>query len=357
MNVFGDPDLNMRGGPRTPAGDLARRALGEIATARSPEELERIRLDYLGRSSGRITSLLEQIAQLPKEERPVAGKAANDAKRAVEAALTERAQQLEHERLADLAESDAIDVTFPAPPLPTGHIHVMTQVQRELETILEAIGFTVEVGPEVETDWYNFEALNLPKGHASRDVQDSFFLDEGEELVLRTHTSPVQIRAMERYRTPPIYVIVPGRTYRRDASDASHLPTFTQLEGLAIDEGLAVSDLKGTLTYMARSLFGADRQIRMRPHNFSYTEPSYEFDCSCGICGGKGCRTCGGDGWIEIGGCGMVHPNVLRNGGIDPERYSGYAWGFGIERMALLKYNVPDIRAFYENDLRFLEQF
>jgi phenylalanyl-tRNA synthetase alpha chain len=339
------------------AAELAQRALEEIAQARTDAELERVRLDYLGRSSGRISALLEQIGALPKDDRPLAGKAANEAKRAVEQALEERAEELERERLADLAEIDAIDVTFPAPPLPAGHLHVITQVQRELEAILAAIGFTVEVGPEVETDWYNFEALNLPKGHASRDVQDSFFVDASEELVLRTHTSPVQIRAMERYRTPPIYVIVPGRTYRRDESDASHLASFMQLEGLAIDEGLAVSDLKGTLTYMCRSFFGPDREIRMRPHNFSYTEPSYEFDCSCGICGGAGCRTCGGDGWIEVGGCGMVHPNVLRNGGVDPERYRGYAWGFGIERMALLKYNVSDIRSFYENDLRFLEQF
>jgi phenylalanyl-tRNA synthetase alpha chain len=238
-----------------------------------------------------------------------------------------------------------------------GHLHVLTQVQAELEAILAGIGFSVEVGPEVETDWYNFEALNLPKGHASRDVQDTFFLHPNEELLLRTHTSPGQIRSMERLKDPPIYVIVPGRVYRRDASDPSHSPVFMQLEGLAVDDGLTVGDLKGTLTYMCQSLFGAERSIRMRPHNFSYTEPSYEFDCSCGICGGAGCRTCGGDGWIEIGGCGMVHPAVLRNGGIDPAAYSGYAWGFGIERMALLKHNVPDLRAFYENDVRFLEQF
>ncbi|HEX6548538.1 MAG TPA: phenylalanine--tRNA ligase subunit alpha [Candidatus Dormibacteraeota bacterium] len=339
------------------AAALAQQALAEISSARTPEELERIRLDYLGRSSGRISAVVERIGSLPAAERPAAGKAANEAKRAVEAALAARAEEVERLRLADLAETDAIDVTFPAPPLAAGHLHPLTQVQRELEDILAGIGFSVEVGPEVETDWYNFEALNLPKGHAARDVQDSFFLNAGEDLVLRTHTSPVQIRAMERLKTPPIYVIVPGRVYRRDASDPSHLSTFMQLEGLAIDEGLAVSDLKGTLTYMCQSFFGPERQIRMRPHNFSYTEPSYEFDCSCGICGGKGCRTCGGDGWIEIGGCGMVHPQVLRNGGIDPEGYSGYAWGFGIERMTLLRYNVSDIRAFYENDLRFLEQF
>ncbi len=336
---------------------LAEEALAEVANAATTAELERIRLDYLGRSSGRISTILETIGSLPAAERPAVGRAANEAKRALEAALQARAGDLERARLADLAETDAIDVTFPAPPLRMGHLHVLTQVQAELEAILAGIGFAVEVGPEVETDWYNFEALNLPKGHASRDVQETFFLHPNEELVLRTHTSPVQIRAMERYGAPPIYVIVPGRVYRRDASDPSHSPVFMQLEGLAVDDGLTVGDLKGTLTYMCQSFFGADRRIRMRPHNFSYTEPSYEFDCSCGICGGTGCRTCGGDGWIEIGGCGMVHPNVLRNGGVDPERYTGYAWGFGIERMALLKYNVPDLRAFYENDVRFLEQF
>ena len=339
------------------AQTLAEAAITEIKDAPDLGALERIRLDYLGRGSGRISALLESIGNLPKEQRPGAGKAANEAKRAVESALEVRAAELERGRLADLAEVEAVDVTFPAPPLPVGRIHVLTQVQRELEEILAGIGFAVEVGPEVETDWYNFEALNLPKGHASRDVQDTFFMSSDEDVVLRTHTSPVQIRAMERLQHPPIYVIVPGRVYRRDASDPSHTPTFMQLEGLAVDEGLTVGDLKGTLTYMCKSLFGEERRIRMRPHNFSYTEPSFEFDCSCGICGGAGCRSCGGDGWLEIGGCGMVHPAVLRNGGIDPERYSGYAWGFGIERMAALKYNVPDIRYFYENDLRFLETF
>jgi phenylalanyl-tRNA synthetase alpha chain len=336
---------------------LAEAAVGEIGDAPDLNALERIRLDYLGRGSGRISALLESIGTLPKEQRADAGKAANQAKKQVETALAERTATLERRRLDQLAEAEAIDVTFTAPAPAMGRLHVLTQVQRELEQILGGIGFTVEVGPEVETDWYNFEALNLPKGHASRDVQDTFFLGADEEVVLRTHTSPVQIRAMERLKQPPIYVIVPGRVYRRDASDPSHTPTFMQLEGLAVDEGLTVGDLKGTLTYMCQSLFGPERRIRMRPHNFSYTEPSFEFDCSCGICGGAGCRSCGGDGWLEIGGCGMVHPAVLRNGGIDPERHSGYAWGFGIERMAALKHNVPDIRYFYENDLRFLETF
>jgi len=256
-----------------------------------------------------------------------------------------------------LATTESIDVSFPAPPLRRGHAHVLSQVRRELEVIFERIGYDVEEGPEIETDWYNFEALNLPKGHASRDVQDTFFLDAAEEVVLRTHTSPVQIRGMERIGSPPIYIVAPGRVYRRDNLDATHLPYFMQLEGLAVDEGLTVGDLKGTLLYMVQSLFGAERQVRMRPHHFGYTEPSFEFDAMCGRCLGKGCRSCGNAGWLETGGCGMVHPQVLRNGGIDPDKYSGYAWGFGIERIALLKYDVEDLRLFYENDLRFNHQF
>ncbi len=274
-------------------------ALAAIERARNDAELEAIEVEYLGRREGKISrQLLSGIAQLDPSQRATLGQEANEAKRAVEAALALR-----------------------------------------------------------RSDWYNFEALNLPKGHASRDVQETFFLDANEEIVLRTHTSPVQIRAMQRIGTPPIYIIAPGRVYRRDNLDATHLPYFMQLEGLAVDEGLTVGDLKGTLLYMVQSLFGRERSVRMRPHHFGYTEPSYEFDTMCGRCMGKGCRSCGGQGWLETGGCGMVHPQVLRNGGIDPDRYSGYAWGFGIERMALLKYDVEDLRLFYENDLRFNRQF
>ena len=333
---------------------LRERALAEIQAARSGEELERIRIQYLGRK-GALTAIVEGIGALPKEERPAAGKAANEAKRAIEQALAERAQKLEEARLADLAELDAIDVTFPAPPPERGKLHPLTRVQREIEEILAGIGYSVELGPEVESDWYAFEALNIAKGHAARDNWDSFFISE--EVLLRPHTSPVQIRAMQRLKTPPIYVITPGRCYRRDAVDATHLAAFMQVEGLAVDRGLTVGDLKGTLVYMMQSLFGADRRIRMRPSHFPFTEPSFEFDTSCGICGGEGCRSCGGKGWLETGGCGMVHPQVLRNGGIDPEQYTGYAWGFGIERMAMLKHDVEDLRLFYENDVRFLEQF
>jgi phenylalanyl-tRNA synthetase alpha chain len=340
------------------AAKIRDEALVAIGRAAAEADLESIEVEYLGRRDGKISKqLMSRITSLPADEKAAFGQQVNEARRAVEAALAERRAEHKAARLADIGEAEAIDVTFPAPPLKRGHAHVLSQVRRELETIFARIGYTVEEGPEIETDWYNFEALNLPKGHASRDVQETFFVDESEEVVLRTHTSPVQIRAMQRIVMPPIYIIAPGRVYRRDNLDATHLPYFMQLEGLAVDEGLTVGDLKGTLLYMTQSLFGPERKVRMRPHHFGYTEPSYEFDTMCGRCMGKGCRSCGGEGWLETGGCGMVHPEVLRNGGIDPERYSGYAWGFGIERMALLKYDVEDLRHFYENDMRFNRQF
>jgi phenylalanyl-tRNA synthetase alpha chain len=336
--------------------ELKQAARTAIAAAGSESALEEIRVEYLGRK-GRVTEVLSNLGTVPAAERPTIGQAGNQAKQEISGAIADRLASLSGERLDALASTESIDVTFPAQPLRRGHAHVLSQVRRELEVIFERIGYSVEEGPEIETDWYNFEALNLPKGHASRDVQDTFFLDEAEELVLRTHTSPVQIRGMERLGDPPIYIIAPGRVYRRDNLDATHLPYFMQLEGLAVDEGLTVGDLKGTLLYMVQSLFGSERQVRMRPHHFGYTEPSFEFDTMCGRCLGKGCRSCGNAGWLETGGCGMVHPQVLRNGGVDPERYTGYAWGFGIERIALLKYDVEDLRLFYENDLRFNHQF
>jgi phenylalanyl-tRNA synthetase alpha chain len=334
---------------------IAERALAAIAAARDSSELERLRVEFLGDRS-QFMSIPRTFAALPSEERSSAGQAFNTAKTAIRDALAAREEALERTRLSDLARTEAIDVTFPGRPPATGRLHVLSVVQREIETIMESMGYHVELGPEVETDWYNFEALNLARGHASRDMQDTFFFNESEELLLRTHTSPMQIRAMERLKEPPIYVVIPGRTYRRDASDASHVAQFMQVEALAVDEGITVGDLKGTILFFAQSMWGADRRIRIRPTFFPYTEPSFEFDLSCGICGGRGCRTCGGDGWLEVGGCGMVHPNVLRNGGIDPERYSGFAWGFGIERIAMLRYDIDDIRLFYENDMRFLEQ-
>jgi phenylalanyl-tRNA synthetase alpha chain len=333
---------------------LRQEALRAISDTAAEDALEGLRVRYLGRRS-ELAEILSSLAALEPEQRRELGSTANEAKRAIEAALKARTEQVRALRLADLAELEPIDVTFPAAPLERGHLNVLSEVQREVEEIFARLGYHVEVGPEVETDWYNFEALNLPRGHAARDTQDSFYFSE--ELLLRTQTSPVQIRAMERLKTPPIYVIAPGRVYRRDASDATHLPTFTQLEGLAVDRGLTVGDMKGTLLYFAQCMFGPERRVRLRPDFFPFTEPSFDVAMSCGICGGKGCRSCGQTGWLEIAGCGMVHPQVLRNGGVDPELHTGFAWGLGIERIAMLKYAIDEIRLFYENDLRFLEQF
>jgi phenylalanyl-tRNA synthetase alpha chain len=334
---------------------LSSEALAAIAKARTKAELEAIELEYLGRKSGRISSLLSGIGKLDPAERAKLGQAANEAKKAIEAGLAARQAEIETARLADIAETEAIDITFPGPPLGRGHIHVLTQVRRQIETVLESLGYQVELGPEVETEWYNFEALNLTAGHPARENWDSFYFTP--ELLLRAHTSPVQIRAMQRIKEPPIYIITPGRCYRRDAPEATRLPYFSQVEGLAVDKALTVGDMKGTLLYMIQSLYGKTRKVRVRPSYFPFTEPSFEFDVTCGICNGMGCKSCRHKGWLEVGGCGMVHPQVLRNGGIDPTRWNGYAWGFGIERMAMLKHDVDDIRLFYESDLRFLEQF
>ena len=334
---------------------LSGQALAAIAKAQTKAELDAIEMEYLGRKSGQISSLLSGIGKLDPAQRAALGQAANEAKKAIEAALATRRAELEGARLADIAETEAIDITFPGLPLGRGHIHVLTQVRRQIETILESLGYQVEQGPEVETEWYNFEALNLGAGHPARENWDSFYFTP--ELLLRAHTSPVQIRAMQRIKEPPIYIITPGRAYRRDPPEATRLPYFSQVEGLAIDKALTVGDMKGTLLYMIQSLYGRERKVRVRPSYFPFTEPSFEFDVTCGICNGIGCKSCRHKGWLEVGGCGMVHPQVLRNGGIDPTEWNGYAWGFGIERMAMLKYDVDDIRLFYESDLRFLEQF
>ena len=334
---------------------LSAEALAAVAKARTEAELEAIAVEYLGRKNGRISSLLSSIGKLEPAQRAALGQSANEAKKAIEEGMAARRAQLESERLADIAETEAIDITFPGPPLARGHIHVLTQVRRQIETVLESLGYQVEDGPEVETEWYNFEALNLTEGHPARESWDSFYFTP--ELLLRAHTSPVQIRAMQRIKEPPIYIITPGRVYRRDALEATRLPYFSQVEGLAVDKALTVGDMKGTLLYMIQSLYGVERKVRVRPSYFPFTEPSFEFDVTCGICGGMGCKSCRHKGWLEVGGCGMVHPQVLRNGGIDPTQWNGYAWGFGIERMAMLKHDVDDIRLFYESDLRFLEQF
>jgi phenylalanyl-tRNA synthetase alpha chain len=326
----------------------------QIAATRDEKELEQVRVALFG-NSGAMTNLIKEIPGLPKEERSDRGRLLNGIKQQLEGAIAARLGELRVERLADIVETEAIDITFPGPPLGQGHLHVLTQVRRQIETVLESLGYQVELGPEVETEWYNFEALNLTAGHPARENWDSFYFTP--ELLLRAHTSPVQIRAMQRIKEPPIYIITPGRCYRRDAPEATRLPYFSQVEGLAIDRALTVGDMKGTLLYMIQSLYGIERKVRVRPSYFPFTEPSFEFDVTCGICNGMGCKSCRHKGWLEVGGCGMVHPQVLRNGGIDPTEWNGYAWGFGIERMAMLKHDVDDIRLFYESDLRFLEQF
>lgn len=319
----------------------------ELAKAKALVDLESLRVKYLGRK-GELTEALKSIASLPSEKRGLFGATANLLKKEIEISLKDK------EDLLDGAEQVAeIDVTAPGKMLPEGHLHPVTLIYNELFEIGKSLGFSIATGPEVESDWYNFEALNFPPDHPARDTQDSFFFTDS--VLLRTHTSPVQVRYMESHQ-PPIRIIVAGRTYRRD-SDATHTPMFHQLEGLLIDEKTNVAELKGTLEAFVQGIFGSERKIRLRPHFFPFTEPSFEVDVSCGLCGGKGCRSCKNTGWLEVLGAGMVHPNVLKSGGIDPEKYQGFAFGMGIERLAMLKYGVDDMRMLYEGDLRLVEQF
>jgi phenylalanyl-tRNA synthetase alpha chain len=320
--------------------------LADLAT------LEDVRVRFLGRKA-ELTVLLRSITELPAEERPGVGKFGNLVKRELEAALETRRVALEAEELVGALERDRIDVTLPGRPLPQGHLHLITSTRREIEDIFIGMGYEVVEGPEIETDYYNFEALNTPADHPARSLHDTFFLSD--EVLLRTHTSPVQVRTMEK-QAPPVFVIVPGKAYRRD-SDATHTPMFHQVEGLVVDRGITLADLKGTLEAFAKAMFGADRRIRLRPHFFPFTEPSVEVDVSCMACNGAGCRLCKRSGWLEILGAGMVDPNVFGFVGYDPEEYSGFAFGMGIERIAMLKHGVTDLRLFYENDLRFVRQF
>jgi phenylalanyl-tRNA synthetase alpha chain len=325
-------------------------ALAQAADAKS---LESARVAFLGRS-GEVTTLRRSIGQLPAAERPTAGKVINEAVEAMEAALQDAEAALES-RAFEATLSQRIDVTFPAPPAQLGSIHPLRRIVDEVAQYFRRHGFAVVLGPEIEPEYYNFDALNIPPDHPAREGFDSFFLNQN--LLLRPHTSPMQIRTMQQHR-PPVAVVVPGRCYRRDAVDARHLFQFTQVEGLLVDEGVHFGHLKGMLTGMCRELFGRDQQVRFRPSFFPFTEPSAEVDTTCPLCRGEGgqCRMCGGSGWIELGGSGMVHPNVLRNMDFDPAVYSGWAFGFGVERMALVRYDIDDIRRFYENDPDFLHQ-
>ncbi len=333
-------------------------ALAKLAELGSEAEAEAWRLEYLGRRS-RLQAALSSIGSLPPEERPVVGQAANSAKVALETAFRERLEALRAQEAEEQARREPLDVTLPGRRPELGQLHVVTQILDEIEAVFARLGFDVVEGPEVEWDYYNFEALNIPKEHPARDMWDTFWLDMGEktgEILLRTHTSPVQARVMER-RRPPVRVIVPGRCYRYEATDATHESIFYQVEGLAVDEGITMADLRGVLTTFARELFGRERRVRFRCDYFPFVEPGVDMSMSCHMCDGTGCRICKYTGWIEILGAGMVHPRVLEGVGYDSTRYSGFAFGMGPERIAMLKYGIEDIRLFYQNDLRFLRQF
>ncbi|MGZ8666153.1 MAG: phenylalanine--tRNA ligase subunit alpha [Solirubrobacterales bacterium] len=361
--------------------ELRVEAESAIASAGGTAELEQLRVRYLGRRS-ELTGILRGIAELAPEERGPVGKGANEARQALEALLGERADELDAAELEARLAGDRIDVTLPgAPARRIGHLHLVTRTRRLIEDVMVGLGYRVMEGPEIEHDYYNFTALNHPPGHPARMLQDTFYilpatssaalpgvpgLEEGsEDVLLRTHTSPMQVRAMEA-QPPPIFIIVPGKVFRRD-SDATHTPMFHQVEGLAIAEGITLSDLQGTLVELLRAIFGEGREARMRPHYFPFTEPSVEFDVSCFACDGSGslpdgsrCVLCKGIGWVEVGGAGMLDPNVLgfvSDNGYDPERVQGFAFGMGVERIAMLRHGVPDLRRFFDNDVRMIGQF
>jgi phenylalanyl-tRNA synthetase alpha chain len=350
--------------PDAPALDTLRQeAEAAIAAAGDPGELEELRVRYLGRKA-ELTRTLRSIGELPPDQRGPVGKAANEVKEALESLLARRVGELQGAELDRGLAEDRIDVTLPGdPPLPAGHLHLVSQIRRQMEDIFTGLGFSVIEGPEVEYAYYNFTALNHPPEHPARSPQDTFYFSES--VLLRTHTSPMQTRAMEE-QEPPIYVVIPGRVYRPDTPDATHVPMFHQLEGLAIDEDITLADLQGVLLQFARQMFGEDTKVRLRPGYFPFTEPSVEVDVSCFRCHGSGhvgaerCPTCKGEGWIEILGSGMVDPNVLdyvKDNGYDNERVQGFAFGMGIERIAMLVHEVPDLRMLFENDVRLLEQF
>ncbi len=315
--------------------------------------LENARVRFLGKK-GEITNVLKQMGRLSPEERPVMGQLANAVRQAVEERIAAAQEELKKKQQELKLKAETIDVTLPGEKQPEGHRHPLEIVLNEVKDIFIGMGFSIADGPEVEWDYYNFEALNIPEGHPARDTQDTFYITE--KMLLRTQTSPVQIRYMERHK-PPIRMIAPGRVFRSVSVDATHSPLFHQIEGLVVDKNITMADLKGNLLTLAKKLYGENTEIRLRPHHFPFTEPSCEIDVSCFRCGGKGCPMCKNEGWIEILGAGMVHPKVLERGGIDPEEYSGFAFGLGVERLAMFRFSVDDMRLYYENDARFLKQF
>ncbi len=333
--------------------EILDRAMAEVASAGDENELKSVQVAYLGKK-GALTSILRGMGALSAEERPVIGALANDVRTKIDDSIQEKLGSIRAAALEHKLQNERLDVTLPAKGRMPGRLHPLTQVQNDLSDIFVNMGFSVAEGPEVELAYNNFDALNAPADHPSRDFQDTFYINP--EVLLRTQTSPVQIRVMKDTQ-PPIRIISPGRVYRCDEVDGTHSPMFHQLEGLVVDKNVGLADLKGTLELFAKIYFGEDTKTRFRPHNFPFTEPSAEVDVSCFVCGGKGCRLCKGEGWIEILGAGMVHPNVLKNCGIDPEVYSGFAFGMGLERVVMIKYGIEDMRYLYENDLRFLKQF
>lgn len=325
----------------------------DLELASLEKDINNIRIKYLGKK-GEITNILKQMGKIEPEERPIIGKAANEVRNFINKNIELKLNKAREDALSKRLIEEKIDVTLPGKRINLGHKHPLSTVLDEIKQIFIGMGFSIADGPEIESDYYNFESLNMPKNHPARDTQDTFYINEN--IVLRTQTSSVQIRTMQSQK-PPIRIISPGRVYRSDAVDSTHSPLFHQIEGLVIDKGITFSDLKGTLQIFIEELYGKDSVIRFRPHHFPYTEPSAEVDVQCFSCNGKGCRICKNEGFIEILGCGMVHPKVLKNCDIDPDIYSGFAFGVGLERLAMRRYNIDDMRLFYENDVRFLNQF
>lgn len=330
-------------------------ALSAFAGAKAAAELDALRVQYLGKK-GELTAVLKQMGRLSAEERPIMGQLANDVRAALEKALEEQGRALEAAALDRRLADEALDVTIPGRPVELGHKHPMYIALDELKDIFVGMGFTILDGPEVELAYYNFDRLNAEEGHPSRDWSDTFYFDTDSRVMLRSQTSPMQVHAMETMKLP-IRIVAPGRVYRKDEADATHSPMFHQVEGMVIDKGVTMADLKGTLNAVMEQLFGKGTVTRFRPHHFPFTEPSCEMDVQCHKCGGKGCPTCKGEGWIEVLGAGMIHPKVLEMSGIDSEEYTGWAFGMGLERLAMRRFKISDLRLIFENDVRFLEQF
>lgn len=333
--------------------EIKQEFLKKVETVQGKEEIEKLRVEFLGKK-GAFTAVLRSMGSLSAEEKPLVGKLVNDAKAELEGRIDALKEEIKIREREEKLRSEVIDITLPGVKPVIGGRHPLSLTLAEIERIFLEMGFTIEEGPEVELDYYNFEALNIPKDHPARGEQDTFYINDN--VVLRTQTSPVQMRTMEK-QEPPIKMISPGKVYRSDDVDATHSPIFYQIEGLVIDKGITLADLKGTLQEFVRKLYGDSMKTKFRPHHFPFTEPSAELDATCFVCGGEGCKVCKGEGWMELLGCGMVHPDVLRNGGIDPEVYSGFAFGFGLDRMVMQKYGIDDIRLLYESDMRFLNQF